>query len=149
MTKSELWKIRSIGIFLVLLAVGLAGGSWYVGRDKLTLQQTGTEVVAQVVEAEHQVGHQDRDYHYLTLSYPVEGHGHLTQRLQVPEDVYQSASETGQLEIKYSPPDPRMVVFVDFPYSVTERYLFAAGFLVLAAIILWFSFRAKPVKTET
>lgn len=143
MNKTQIMQLRVIGIFVVLLGIGLGIGSAFVGGEKLRIQETGVEVVAKVIEA---TASTDGDAHRydVVLFYTTTEKQDITQRLQVPENVFLYADKAKELKIKYSTEDPMSVVFVDFPYSVTERYLIAVVLVLIGIGLSVWAFRAKP-----
>lgn len=140
MNKQQVWAVRGIGVFTILLAAGLAIGSWHVGQKKLAISTGGTEVVAEVW-GERVVKSGVRTSHYVTLRYPASEARTVTREFQVPDDVFDAAVANRQLRLKYNALQPEEIDFIDFPYNVVERYIAASILAVIGTAVAFFAFR--------
>jgi hypothetical protein len=97
-----------------------------------------------VISAQHRKGPQNRNSCFIILRYSLEDGNAVTRKAEVPDDVFSRAAEVHEMRIRYDPDDPAEFVFVDFPYSVVERYVVSAVLLVVGLLVAYFAFRARP-----
>lgn len=136
-------KIGFLGIVFLLAGIGLGIGTYIVGKTKTTIASSGIPAVAKVLSAEHRKGCRGRNSHFLQLQYPLKDGQIKRLTIQVPDDVYARADAESMLNIKYAAENPAEVVFTDFPYSATERYVIGAILAVVGLAIAVLAFRAR------
>ena len=147
MTVSQLVKLYCIGVFVLLLGVGLIVGSLYASIDERRIERKGVPCMAVLMSSKHEQDSQGRNSYFVKLEYPLSRDDIHSQWFEVPEPVHAKAVARKRLPIRFDRAHPGDIVFEDFPYNVPQRCLVGAVLAVIGLVVLLFAIGASLRKT--